>query len=109
MADKIHDVSHDSVVQVFAFHCPGCGYDHAFTVGPQYNEGSKRPRWDWNGSFEQPTFTPSLRCNGGTELECHLFMTQGALNYCVDSVHELAGKIVAVPDWEGWEGKKNAV
>jgi hypothetical protein len=89
-------------VKVLAFHCPGCGHDHAFTVGPQNDsEGVPRPRWDWNGSYELPTFTPSLLCNKDAPTNrCHLFVTDGRIQFQQDCWHTLKGQTVDLPDWE---------
>jgi len=97
---KLHNfASEDRVVKVLAFHCPGCGFDHVFTVGPMDNKGG--PRWEWNGSVEHPEFHPSLLINGhDAATRCHLFMKHGAIQFCPDSFHELAGKTVEIPDWE---------
>lgn len=37
------------------FHCPGCRHVH----GPSVGEGPG-PRWEWNGDYEKPVFSPSL-------------------------------------------------
>jgi Family of unknown function (DUF6527) len=82
------------------FHCPGCGHDHAFTVGPQ-RAGLVDARWAWNGSYEKPTFTPSLMCNRDhPESRCHSFVTDGKIQFLSDSHHKLAGQTVELPDWE---------
>jgi Family of unknown function (DUF6527) len=104
MKPKIHNfASPEHETKVLAFHCEGCGYDHAFTVGPQNlaNTGNIRPRWNWNGSMEQPTFTPSLLCNGSDPAQrCHSFVTNGRIQFLDDSWHHLKGKTVDLPDWE---------
>lgn len=91
--------SSDTVVHLYAFFCPGCGYDHAFRVGG--NESDGRPRWKFNGSMDHPTFAPSLLCNKDTpEQRCHLFLRDGNIEYLGDCHHALAGKTVECPDWE---------
>jgi len=80
------------------FHCPGCKNDHAFTVG-----GGPGPRWIWNGSFESPTFHPSLMCNRDYPTSrCHSIVTDGVINFLGDCFHEMAGKSVPMVDWEAW-------
>lgn len=100
-AIKIHNfASEGHLTAIWAFHCPGCGYDHAFAVG-QPREG-KPDVWTWNGSLETPTFKPSLLCNGDTPaVRCHSFVTDGQIQFLTDSFHKLAGKTVDLPDWEG--------
>lgn len=67
------------------FFCLGCGYNHPYEV----------PRWNWNGSYTRPTFTPSLLCNASyPEHRCHLFVTDGKIQYCSDCHHKLAGQTV---------------
>jgi hypothetical protein len=76
---------------LYAFHCPGCHYSHAFEV----------PRWTWNGSFDKPTFTPSLLVNQfDPESRCHLIMTDGNIHFQADCWHELKNQTVEIPDWD---------
>ncbi len=80
------------------FHCPGCENVHAFTIG-----GGAGPRWTWNGSWEEPTFQPSLMCNRGVPTsQCHSFVTDGKIQFLGDCCHGLAGKTVDLPDWDAW-------
>lgn len=99
MADKIHNFnSPEHKVATWAFHCPGCGHDHAFTVG-EAAEG--QPRWEWNGSTTAPTFKPSLLCNKDIpEVRCHSFVTDGRIQFLNDSFHALKGQTVDLPDWD---------
>jgi hypothetical protein len=100
MSAKIHNVSSEGhQTKVLAFHCPGCGYDHAFTVGPQSE--SPRPRWTFNGSFDKPTFAPSLLCNKDIPTSrCHSFVKNGRIEFLSDCFHALKGRTVDLPDWE---------
>lgn len=99
MSVKIRNfASEGHKVQVWAFHCPGCGYDHAFTVGEPLGD---RPRWTFNGSEEAPTFQPSLLCNKDMpENRCHSFVRDGKIQFLADCWHKLAGQTVDLPDWE---------
>jgi hypothetical protein len=92
MADKLHEMgASQSGGRVYAFHCPGCEYGHCFDV----------PRWFWNGSFEKPTFQPSLLCNQhDVASRCHLFVTDGGIQFLSDCWHALAGQTVELPDWD---------
>lgn len=76
----------------FAFFCPGCYCSHAFTVG-----GTEHPRWEWNGSLDSPTFSPSLFY---TQIVCHSFVRDGRIQFLGDCTHKLAGKTVDIPEWE---------
>lgn len=83
--------------KLLAFHCPGCGYDHGFRVG---GHGPK-PRWTWNGSFDAPTFSPSLLCNQDSPANrCHSFVKEGRIEFLSDCFHDLRGMTVDLPDFE---------
>lgn len=70
---------------LYLFHCPGCGYGHHLSV----------PLWNWNGSMDAPTATPSLLVNPQwPEQRCHFFITDGKLHFCSDCHHSLAGQII---------------
>jgi hypothetical protein len=90
---------------LLVFFCPGCKYDHPFHVPPQRREprvdGSPAPLWDWNGSMEKPTFSPSLLVNGMTpEARCHSFVQEGYIQFLSDCFHELKGQTVLLPEYE---------
>lgn len=105
------------------FWCPGCDRAHAFWVG--VGEG---PRWEWNGSADKPTFSPSLLVRGRTltpkgleawqawhaagkppraegtvwdaeETVCHSFVTGGMIQFLGDCTHDLKGQTVPIPEW----------
>lgn len=85
----------------FVFWCPGCEDVHPYRVARGGSEGPEFPVWTFNGDLERPTFTPSLLVNGsGHGKRCHLFLTDGVLNFCADSAHALAGKSTPCPDWD---------
>jgi len=91
-----------------AIMCPGCKCHHIIaTVVPQTN-GAK---WDFNGNMEKPTFRPSLlvktgsyACPGFKDPEgippviCHSFITDGKIQFCGDSTHELKNQTVDLPE-----------
>jgi len=80
-----------NVGRMLVFHCPGCGYDHPFEV----------PRWKWNGSFDRPTFEPSLLVNASRpESRCHSYVKEGKIRFLKDSYHALKGQEVEIPEWE---------
>lgn len=94
--ERITNTDGTSVLMVFE--CPGCGIDHAFTV-----ESPTRPKWDWNGDMEKPTFSPSLLVRwpdpdgqpGNTNV-CHSFVRDGVIEFLSDCTHKLAGQKVAM-------------
>jgi hypothetical protein len=79
----------DDEIGGYIFYCPGCKEDHLFTID----------RWTFNGDLERPTFTPSL-LYPSKAIRCHLYVTDGKIQYLTDCGHELAGQTVDVPDWE---------
>ena len=102
--------------------CPGCRRAHSI----QHGDGPG-PRWQWNGSAERPTFTPSVLVRGiredmdaatqaaydelGThELRgalddprfssvCHSFVVDGQMQMLSDCTHALASQTVPIPPW----------
>lgn len=76
--------------KMYGFHCPGCEYGHCFEV----------PTWSWNGSFDKPTFAPSLLVNQHHPPTCHLYMKDGMIQFLSDCNHKLAGQTVECPEWE---------
>ena len=92
---KLHEITKG----VLVFHCPGCGYDHPFHVA-----GSFHPRnqiWQWNGSYERPTFTPSLMVfKSDPAHRCHSFVKDGNIQFLSDCWHSLANKTVELPEYD---------
>lgn len=80
---------------LYCFHCPGCEMSHPFEVNAPDGRG-----WTWNGSMDNPTFTPSLLCNQGSNRVCHSFVTEGKIQFLSDCFHGLAGQTVEIPEWE---------
>jgi hypothetical protein len=83
-----------------AWHCPGCEGGHAVPVtGHRSGRG-----WGWNGSLESPTLTPSVLVNVGranpTAHLCHVFITNGKIQFLGDCTHALANQTVEIPDWD---------
>ncbi len=78
-----------SEVKAYSFWCPGCENRHVF-----YTRGTASV-WTFNGDMKSPTFTPSLLNTweeNGVQKRCHLFLTDGQLHFCSDSLHPLAGQ-----------------
>lgn len=99
MAAKIYRFNENLPAQYW-FHCPGCLHNHAFTVGLP-KRGPEDPRWEFNGDFEKPTFSPSLLCNkSDPKSRCHSFVVGGKIQFLTDCWHALADKTVTIPDWE---------
>ena len=73
-----------------AYMCPGCNDMHVLRVA-----GEGQPRWQWNGSLEKPTLTPSVLRAGS----CHSFINDGRVQFLQDCAHSLAGQTVELPEW----------
>lgn len=84
--------------------CPGCDTLHPIYVNTPDRKG---PKWDWNGSLENPTFSPSFltQWNQGDEkFVCHTFIREGKVEYLSDCTHELKGTTINLPDIpEEWQ------
>lgn len=95
----------------FIYWCQGCNKHHGV-----WTSNNSNPRWDWNGSLEKPTFSPSLLHRGVTyeknergipdlktmkEMVCHVFITDGKIQYLNDCTHELAGRTVEMQHLKG--------
>lgn len=97
----------------YSFFCPGCGHDHVYYTNPEGN----KPRWTFNGDLNNPSFSPSLLNRWGKEADpnwkepddtegpngnwsgrCHLFVTNGKIQYCGDCTHQLSGQTIDLPD-----------
>jgi hypothetical protein len=85
---------HTKVGEKAVFWCPGC-QDHHFL-----NISGGEPVWTWNGSYIKPTFNPSLRVRYGSHGSkvCHLFLTEGRIQFLSDCTHGLRGKTVKMID-----------
>lgn len=78
----------------YRFWCPGCQCTHQFDTVNTRGEGQHL--WKFNGNFERPTFTPSLRYLNTDEKgniipgsRCHLILTDGIIGFKDDCLHSL--------------------
>lgn len=88
MSDILHKLTTQSGKDGgWLFWCPGCKCGHCIP-----NDG----RWVFNGNPEKPTFTPSLLLNAtvAPERRCHLYVTEGHLQFLPDCAHEFKGRTV---------------
>ena len=76
------------------YFCPGCKETHSVVV--QAEEG---PVWDFNGDYDKPTVSPSVRHFDADGTFCHYFIRDGKIEFCGDCEHELNGQTVDLPDW----------
>lgn len=77
------------------FLCPGCNEAHRVPVS-----GSQRPRWEWNGSLDAPTLSPSILIHGGGV--CHSFVENGRIRFLGDCTHGLKNQMVPLPELPDW-------
>ncbi|HSY75717.1 MAG TPA: DUF6527 family protein [Bacteroidia bacterium] len=99
---------------VWCFYCEGCGHLHCY-----YTDEAARPNatWQFNGNLQLPTFTPSLLNTWGKEADpnwieptepsvvegykwsgrCHIFVTNGLIQWLGDCTHALAGQTRMLP------------
>lgn len=94
---------------VYMHWCPGCCRAHMFnTSSTDHPKGAK---WDYNGDFHKPTFSPSMKISWGPYVDddcpsdneppgcCHYFLTNGQLQFLGDCTHAMAGQTVPLPDF----------
>lgn len=64
------------------------------------------PMWQYNNNPESPTFTPSLLVDKDRpERRCHLFLTDGKIQFLGDCYHDLKNQtvdMVDIPDKDFW-------
>ncbi len=82
-AEHIHDGRR------LMFFCPGCREYHHVTDS-----------WRFNGDYERPTITPSVRVSDDRRTLCHSFVRDGQIQFLSDCAHELAGQTVDLPELE---------
>ncbi len=100
---------------IYSFYCPGCEARHTYWT----SESGNGLQWNFNNDMDKPTFSPSLLNRWGKYVDpnfeepdtqeygapkggwsgiCHLYLTDGYLQFLSDCTHELAGKIVPLPE-----------
>lgn len=82
-----------------AYWCQGCDDAHVINVGPR-EDG--RPKWDWDGNRDAPTFSPSVLVTHDYPTArdiCHTFVRSGMVEFLGDCTHQFAGQTLPLPDW----------
>lgn len=128
MAKVKNVVDHEGKFVGLRIDCPGCGR-HVLQVNPLpegYEEAEfykTRHHWEWNGSYDAPTFTPSILTMTGHYIDgndqecwcnvkerlgvdsggfkcflCHCYVTDGKIQFLGDSSHALKNQTVELPD-----------
>jgi hypothetical protein len=99
-----HEVHADGSETLY-WRCPGCNYGHSATVKRGVNSNSQTKVWGWNGSVERCTLAPSYVSWNDEHVDpedgfvfpamrCHVFITDGQIQFLSDCTHGLAGKTV---------------
>jgi len=82
--------------------CPACEADDKGSCHLFYLKLGEGPGWTFNGDYEKPTFSPSMKATAtyGPEKTphcCHSFVRDGKIQYLGDCTHEMAGQTVELP------------
>jgi hypothetical protein len=110
MSDVLQKCEDGSMVM---FWCPGCETYHGVWLRGFEHHNPNNAGWDWNGSMERPTFSPSILVRGfrsitdaehaaimsGVHVEpvptvCHSFVRDGRIEFLGDCTHKLASRTV---------------
>lgn len=82
-----------------AIMCPGCGYEHPFTLDVPSPDDPKKNLWTFNEDLEKPTFMPSMLVwESEPTLRCHSFVKDGQIQFLGDCFHDLKNTIVELPE-----------
>jgi hypothetical protein len=112
---KLHRLVGDSGPIGWCHYCPGCRHTHCFNVEqptrawPEFNIAGG-VKWSFNGNLERPSFSPSMLIQTGgwkspegkdipQRTLCHYVLSDGVINFCADSAHELTGRAVPLADY----------
>ena len=100
---KFDVTTDDKGEQHVRYTCPGCKHEHTVPA----------KRWNWNGSVDKPTLSPSVRHfytkispETGKSIEvttCHNHVKNGVIEYCGDCQHSFSGTKVELPNCLGTE------
>lgn len=77
-----------------AYMCPGCKHKHVVEAA----------RWNWNGSLDKPTLSPSVRHfyvhpkRKEEVTTCHYYVRDGWIEFCSDCQHNLASQRVELAE-----------
>jgi hypothetical protein len=82
---------------MLCFYCPACKRMHGV-----YVDESKLVNWGFNGDYDKPTFSPSIKVEMWNHPDksdiCHSFVRNGKIQYLSDCTHDLAGQTVDMVD-----------
>lgn len=95
LTDKLHHYVANNGEEGYIFWCPGCDGPHSFPV--KRGEGWGGDTWLFSGDPQAPSFIPSLWYQRPPC--CHLYLTNGQIQFLPDCSHKLAGQTVPLIDW----------
>ena len=109
MSKIIPIINNDGTKNGYAFFCPGCGHAHKFTTDDAMTDGW--PVWIMTGTEDKPTvrasilnrwgkYVPGHEQHEGPSGQCHLFITDGRIEYCGDCTHSLNGQTIELPEFK---------
>jgi len=87
---KDYVVEHNGKVVIRQWHymCPGCNRIHA--LSPDVHQ--------FNGDYDNPTFSPSCLQNWTPGDTCHSFIRSGMIQFLGDCDHNLKNQTVPLPE-----------
>lgn len=96
---------HGRVYTMHYYWCPGCDSLHGVSINPGKN--TKGAGWDFTGTLESPTYSPSELTTWTTGEEktlhrCHTFIKEGMIQFLDDCTHALKGQTVPLPPLPDW-------
>ena len=89
------------IVACFVY-CPACERSHRFIV---VNEADQNHVWQFSGTEDLPTFTPSILVDSGPMRPgdpnhiCHSYLTAGVWEFLNDSTHAMADQKIPMVDF----------
>ena len=98
MLRKDHFYGEEGHVAHLAALCPACGFEHAFRVDLEGHGRHAHDVWEFDGNYENPTFSPSMLSNKDRTDQhkplCHSFLREGVWQFLDDCTHDMAGSHV---------------
>lgn len=112
MKAQLIEIGEQKTETRLAWYCPGCKCNHDVPIPPHSQA------WEWNGSLNAPTLSPSVLRTSGHHapkhqgscwcnlkpainepppfqcMRCHCFVRDGRIEFLGDCSHELAGQTV---------------
>lgn len=92
-----------TVKQYHYYWCPGCNALHSVAILPDRN--TLGAGWEFTGTLECPTYSPSQLSRWSTpkgEHVCHTFIKQGQIQFLNDCTHAMKGQTVPLPPLPDW-------